>query len=70
VFSETVELAGDTVVWLSGGHGGRKEWLSGRYVSVVWDMPELESLKERILAKDLLKPKLVYSNMVSGEVEF
>ena len=56
VFTETVELAGDTVVWLS----NRREWLNGRYVTVCWDMPELESWQERIVEKDLLKPKLVF----------
>ena len=60
VFTETVELAGDTVVWLSGGSGERKQWLNGRYVTVCWDMPELESMKDKIVQKDLLKPKLVY----------
>lgn len=60
VFTETAELAGDTVVWLSGGDGERKPWLNGRYVTVVWDMPELKSMKDFIVEKDLLKQKLVY----------
>ncbi|KAK5101057.1 hypothetical protein LTS08_004663 [Lithohypha guttulata] len=60
VFTEKVELAGDAVVWMTGGGAERKPWISGRYLNVCWDLPELEAMKDRIIEKDLLKPKLVY----------
>jgi NAD(P)-dependent dehydrogenase (short-subunit alcohol dehydrogenase family) len=55
VFVDTPELAGDTLVFLS---GERRPWLSGRYVNVTWDMPELEANKEKIVSGDKLKVKL------------
>jgi NAD(P)-dependent dehydrogenase (short-subunit alcohol dehydrogenase family) len=58
IFTETVQLPADTIVWMVAGE--RKDWLNGRYVNVTWNMPELEAQKERIVEKDLLKPKLVY----------
>lgn len=48
-------LPGDTVAWLS---KERREWLAGRYLSVNWDMQELEAQKERIVEEDLLKFRL------------
>ncbi len=52
---DTPELAGDTLVWLT---KERRPWLSGRYVSTTWDMPELEARKEEILAEDKLRVRL------------
>jgi NAD(P)-dependent dehydrogenase (short-subunit alcohol dehydrogenase family) len=56
VFVDTPRLAGDTVVYLT---SERRQWLSGRYVNVTWDMPELEAKKEEIVSGDKLKVKLV-----------
>jgi NAD(P)-dependent dehydrogenase (short-subunit alcohol dehydrogenase family) len=55
IFTETVDLAGDTCVWSIG-----KQWLSGRYVNVTWDMEEMEGKKNEIVEKDLLKVKFTY----------
>lgn len=53
---DSAALAGDTISWLT---KEQREWLNGRYVSVVWDMPELEARKEEIVAGDKLKMKMV-----------
>ncbi|KAF4497585.1 oxidoreductase, short chain dehydrogenase reductase family [Fusarium agapanthi] len=50
--NDTVELAADTMVWLS---RGRRDWLSGRFITVNWDMEELENKKKEILEGNLLK---------------
>ncbi|RWA03033.1 hypothetical protein EKO27_g12072, partial [Xylaria grammica] len=47
--------AGDSLVWLA---AERRAWLSGRFVSVTWDMQELEQKREEIVAGDLLKLRL------------
>ncbi|KAF2404102.1 NAD(P)-binding protein [Trichodelitschia bisporula] len=52
---DDAELVAETAVWLS--RGGRA-WLNGRYVSVQWDMEELERNKEKVVEGDLLKVKL------------
>ncbi|KAL2815255.1 hypothetical protein BDW59DRAFT_153925 [Aspergillus cavernicola] len=49
---DTPELVGGTAVWLATGD---KTFLSGRYVSVNWDVVELETRKEDITGKELLK---------------
>lgn len=49
------ELPADTFVWLA---KERREWLNGRYLSVEWDMQELEAMKDDIVERDLLKAKL------------
>lgn len=51
---DTPELCGDSVVFLT---SERREWLSGRYVNVTWDMPELMDQQERIVTGDKLKIK-------------
>lgn len=65
VFCDTVELSADGLVYLCGqrrnhenGDGAR--WLSGRYVNMTWDMPELCSpeMVERVVQGDLLRVKL------------
>lgn len=53
---DTPELCGDAVVWLT---KERREWLAGRYVSVTWDVEELEVMKEGIVSGDKLKVRLV-----------
>jgi NAD(P)-dependent dehydrogenase (short-subunit alcohol dehydrogenase family) len=56
VLTDTVELAADTLVWLS---RERRDWLSGRFASVNWDMEELEQKKQDILQGNLLKFRVV-----------
>ena len=53
--NDTPELCGDTMVWLT---KERRDWLKGRYLSVTWDMKELEAVKDEIVAKDLLKMRV------------
>lgn len=55
-FTETVELAGDSIVFLS---QEKRDWLAGRYVSCSWDMPELMAKKDEIVKGDKLKAKMV-----------
>ncbi|KAK5629975.1 hypothetical protein RRF57_005690 [Xylaria bambusicola] len=55
IFKDKPELTGDSLVWLA---KERRSWLSGRFVSVTWDMQELEQKREEIIAKDLLKFRL------------
>ncbi|KAI0818179.1 NAD(P)-binding protein [Xylaria sp. FL0064] len=55
IFKEKPELTGDSMVWLA---KERREWLSGRFVSVTWDMAELEQKREEIVSRDLLKLRL------------
>lgn len=52
---DTPELAGGALVWLA---GERREWLAGRYVSLNWDVEELEGRREGIVRGDLLKVRL------------
>ncbi|RYO85564.1 hypothetical protein DL766_007541 [Monosporascus sp. MC13-8B] len=56
-FTETAELTGDSVVYLT---SERRDWLAGRYVNVTWDLPELETKKDEIVRGDKLKVKLVF----------
>ncbi|KAI1422651.1 NAD(P)-binding protein [Xylaria sp. FL1777] len=55
IFKEKPQLTGDSLVWLS---KEKRDWLSGRFVSVTWDMQELEQKREEIVSKDLLKLRL------------
>ncbi|KAF4331795.1 oxidoreductase short chain dehydrogenase reductase family [Fusarium beomiforme] len=50
--NDTAELAAGTIIWLS---RERRDWLSGRYVTVNWDMEELEGKRQEILQGNLLK---------------
>lgn len=52
VLTDTAELAADTIVWLS---RERRDWLSGRFATVGWDMEQLEQKKQDILQRNLLK---------------
>ena len=56
VFTETAEICGDTLVFLT---RERREWLAGRYVNCTWDMPELMAKEEEIVKGDKLKVRLV-----------
>lgn len=55
VLTDTSELAGDSVVWLT---AERREWLRGRYVSCKWDMEEFLGKREVVEKGDLLKVRL------------
>lgn len=55
IFTESVELPADTVVWLA---AEKRSWLSGRYVNVTWDMPQLEEKRGPIADGDRLRVKL------------
>ncbi|KAF6222871.1 hypothetical protein HO133_000922 [Letharia lupina] len=57
VFTETPDISADTLVYLT---SERRDWLRGRYINCTWDMLELEAKKDNIVAKDLLKVRLVY----------
>jgi hypothetical protein len=54
VFTETVDLPGDTLVFLT---KEKRDWLSGRYINVTWDMPELMAKESEIVKGDKLKVK-------------
>ena len=50
--TDDVGLCGGFLTWLT---KERRDWLNGRYISVNWDVDELERMKDDIVAKDLLK---------------
>ncbi|KAK3934311.1 hypothetical protein QBC46DRAFT_400145 [Diplogelasinospora grovesii] len=52
VLIDTPELPADTMVWMA---AERREWLAGRFLSVNWDMEELEKKTDEIVQKNLLK---------------
>ncbi|KAM7183419.1 hypothetical protein V8F33_013590 [Rhypophila sp. PSN 637] len=52
VLTDTPELAADSIVWLS---RERREWLSGRFATVNWDLEELEKKKGDVVERNLLK---------------
>lgn len=52
------ELPADAMVWLC---RERRSWLSGRFVSVTWDMEQLEGRKDEIVQKDLLKFRMAFN---------
>lgn len=56
VLVDKPELAANTITWLT---QERRPWLAGRYVSVNWDMEELDSRKDEIVQGDKLKLRLV-----------
>ena len=54
--SSTVELAASAIQYLT---SGKADYLSGRYVSVQWDLGEVErDWKEKIVAQNGLVSKL------------
>lgn len=55
--TDSPELCGGFCVWLSAG-GADRAWLSGRLLSAKWDTDELESRKDEIVSKELLKTRL------------
>ncbi|KAI1754320.1 hypothetical protein F4782DRAFT_50765 [Xylaria castorea] len=56
VLNDEVALPANTIVWLSKEH---RPWLNGRFVSVTWDMEQLESKKDKIVKDNLLKFRLL-----------
>jgi NAD(P)-dependent dehydrogenase (short-subunit alcohol dehydrogenase family) len=52
LMTEDVGLCGGWLTWLT---KERREWLSGRYLAVTWDVEELEANKGSILEGDKLK---------------
>jgi NAD(P)-dependent dehydrogenase (short-subunit alcohol dehydrogenase family) len=52
ILTDSPELPADTLVWLC---RERRDWLSGRFASVSWDMEELEQKKQDILERNLFK---------------
>ena len=57
IFTETPELSADSLVYLT---NERREWLSGRYLNLTWDLPELTTRKkDEIIREDKLKVRLV-----------
>lgn len=55
VLTDTPELAGDTIVYLT---QKKQDWLAGRYISCNWDMPEFFEKKNDIVERDILKFRL------------
>ncbi|KAL2840294.1 hypothetical protein BJY01DRAFT_236794 [Aspergillus pseudoustus] len=62
---DTMELASGAAVWLSAGD---KKFLSGRYVSVNWDVEELEARRHEIVEKNLLTSALKRGDKPVGEL--
>ena len=56
VLTDDVALCGGFLTWLT---SERREWLNGRYLSVNWDVKELESMREDIVSRDKLKFEMV-----------
>lgn len=56
-FPDHPDVAGDTIAWLA---AERRDWLGGRYVSCVWDMEELMREKEKIIAEDKFKLRMLF----------
>ncbi|KAK3683246.1 hypothetical protein LTR37_020421 [Vermiconidia calcicola] len=52
---DDVDLCGGFLTWLT---KERRQYLSGRYLAVNWDVDELEEMKDDIVSKDLLKFKM------------
>jgi hypothetical protein len=53
---DTPELCAGFVVWLT---KGQRAWLNARYLSVTWDVDELEAMKDEIVKADKLKLRMV-----------
>ena len=52
ILIDSPELCADTLVWLV---KQKRSWLGGRYISSVWDMEELEDMRDEIASRDQLK---------------
>jgi NAD(P)-dependent dehydrogenase (short-subunit alcohol dehydrogenase family) len=51
-FVDTPELPGDSITWLT---QKRLDWLSGRFISLRWNLPEMVSRQEEIVKGDKFK---------------
>jgi len=56
VLHTDIGLAGGFCTWLT---KERREYLSGRYLSVHWDVEELEAKKDEIVKGDKLTFKMI-----------
>lgn len=56
LLTDDIGLCGGFLTWLT---KERRQWLSGRYIAVAWDVSELEKMQERIVAEDLLKFRMI-----------
>jgi NAD(P)-dependent dehydrogenase (short-subunit alcohol dehydrogenase family) len=56
VIVDTLELPGGFVAWLT---KGERTWLNGRYVSVTWDVDDLQAKRKEIVEGDLLKMRMM-----------
>jgi hypothetical protein len=56
VLHDTPELCGGFTVWLT---KSKRTWLAGRYLSVNWDVDELEAKRDEIVEGDKLKVRMV-----------
>jgi hypothetical protein len=56
VLVDSPDLAANTISWIT---RERREWLNGRYVSVNWDMQEVDSRKAEIGKGAILKMRMV-----------
>ncbi|KAF1809297.1 NAD(P)-binding protein [Eremomyces bilateralis CBS 781.70] len=52
ILTDDIGLVGGFLTWLT---KEKRDWLSGRYVSVNWDVEQLESMREEIVKEDKLK---------------
>jgi NAD(P)-dependent dehydrogenase (short-subunit alcohol dehydrogenase family) len=52
---DDIGLCGGFLTWLT---KERRQWLSGRYLAVTWDVDELEKKRDDIVNQDLLKFKM------------
>ncbi|EGY15164.1 Short chain dehydrogenase citE like protein [Verticillium longisporum] len=52
--TETPELIGHSLPFLT---SQKRDWLGGRWVSSMWDLPKLLTMEKEVVAKDLLKFK-------------
>ncbi len=56
VLTDDIGLCGGFLTWLT---KERRDWLSGRYVAVGWDVDELVKMKDDIVENDKLKFRMV-----------
>lgn len=54
---ETPQVSGDSIVYLV---SQKADWLGGRYVNCLWDLPQLLTMKEGIVTRDKLNPRFIY----------
>ena len=52
--TDSVDLCGAYCVWLTKDVNATS-WLSGRFISAIWDAEQLIEKKSEVLKKDLLK---------------